>query len=84
MAFYQSPTSYQQQRQQQQTADVLPPIEDIADFLQTYPEVDFPQSQPAYLKEVTTTTTTTNPTAGNKRARDDKLGLKEYAVVAKN
>ena len=84
MAFYQAPTSYQQQqhRQQQQTDNVLPPVEDIVDFLQTYPEVDFPQSQPAYLKEVTTTTT--KPTAGNKRARDDELGLKEYAVVAKN
>ena len=86
MAFYQAPTSYQQQQhqqQQQQTNNVLPPVEDIVDFLQTYPEVDFPKSQPAYLEEVTTTTTTTKPTAGNKRARDDELGLKEYAVVAK-
>ena len=53
------------------------------DFLQTYPEVDFPQSQHAYLEEVTTTTTTANPAAGDKRARNDNFGLKDYTVVAK-
>ena len=78
MAFYQSPTNYRQQQQQQQQD-----VEDVVDFLQTYPEVDFPQSQHAHLEEVTTTTTTANPAAGDKRTRNDKFGLKEYTVVAK-